>query len=162
MLGAPVEDAPSKARQLVEENSEHRREVRRLRQKMADLQVGEVIAGAEERGGFRIVAARVNVDAPDALQALSHAMRSRLHDRGDWAFLLGSVVEGRPLFFSAASESAVEAGANAGKIVQRAAQITGGGGGGRPGLASGGGRDASRINQGLDAGRALLVESLNG
>ena len=161
-LGAPVEDAPSRARQLVEENSEHRREVRRLYQKIADLQVSEVIAGAEELGDFRIVAARVNVDGPDALQALSHAMRSKFQDRGDWAFLVGSVVEGRPLFFSAASESAIEAGANAGKIVQRAAQVTGGGGGGRPGLASGGGRDASRINQGLDAGRALLVESLNG
>ncbi len=161
-LGAPVEDAPSRARQVVEENSEHRKEIRRLRQKIADLQVNEVVAGVEDLGGFGIVAARVNVDAADALQALSHAMRSKLHDRGDWAFLVGSVVGDRPLFFSAVSDSAVEAGAHAGKIVQRAAQVTGGGGGGRPGLASGGGRDASRINEGLDAGRALLVESLNG
>ncbi len=161
-LGAPVEDAPSRARQVVEENSEHRKEIRRLRQKIADLQVNEVVAGVEDIDGFGIVAARVHVDAADALQALSHAMRSKLHDRGDWAFLVGSVVGDRPLFFSAASDSAVEAGAHAGKIVQRAAQVTGGGGGGRPGLASGGGRDASRINEGLDAGRALLVESLNG
>ena len=161
-LGAPIEDAPLRARQIVEENSERKKEIRRLRQKIANLQVSEVLAGAEEVAGFRLVAARVNVDAADALQALSHAMRSKLQDRGDWAFLVGSVVGGRPLFFSAASDSAIEAGASAGKTVQRAARLTGGGGGGRPGLASGGGRDASRLKEGLDAGRALLVESLIG
>ena len=142
------------------ENSEHRREVQRLRQKIANLQVSGVIANAEKLGDFTVVAARVSADDADTLQALSESMRSKLH--GDWAFLLGSVVDGRPLFFSAASESAVKAGVNAGRIVQRAAQITGGGGGGRPDIANGGGRDASRMDEGLNAGRGLLAESLDG
>ncbi len=160
VMSAPIEDAPSRARQLVEENSEHRREVQRLRQKIANLQVSGVIANAEKLGDFTVVAARVSADDADTLQALSESMRSKLH--GDWAFLLGSVVDGRPLFFSAASESAVKAGVNAGRIVQRAAQITGGGGGGRPDIANGGGRDASRMDEGLNAGRGLLAESLDG
>lgn len=159
-LSAPVEDAASRVRQLVEETSAHRREAQRLRQKIANLQVDGVIANAERLGDSTVVAARVNVDDSDTLKALSESMRSKL--QGDWAFILGSVVDGRPLFFSAASKSAVKAGANAGKIVQRAAEVTGGGGGGRPDLANGGGRDASRIDEGLDAGRGLIVESLDG
>ncbi len=157
-LNAPIEDVTERVRRLLEENSEHRRELDRLRQRIANQQVDAVVAKSEILSGFSVVTEQIDVDDSSTLRVLSDSLRFKLGD--DWAFLIGAVVDGRPLFFAAASESAVGAGANAGKIVETAAKTTGGGGGGRPEMANGGGRDASRLMDGLKAGRQALLKSL--
>jgi alanyl-tRNA synthetase len=48
------------------------------------------------------------------------------------------------------------------EVVRAAAKVAGGGGGGRPEMAQGAGKDASKIDAALEAGRKLIEEKLGG
>ena len=60
-----------------------------------------------------------------------------------------------------ATDGAVKAGAHAGNIVRTAAQICGGGGGGRPNMAQAGGKDASKVGQALEEAKKLAISQMN-
>jgi alanyl-tRNA synthetase len=51
---------------------------------------------------------------------------------------------------------AVEDGLDASAVIKEIGPIVGGGGGGRPSMARAGGKDASRLDEALDAARSLL------
>ena len=56
----------------------------------------------------------------------------------------------------------VERGVKAGAIVKVAAELVGGGGGGRDTMAQAGGRDPERLGEAIDAGRAAIEAALAG
>ncbi len=85
-------------------------------------------------------------------------MRSKL---GDSAVVLGGSDDGRVAIVGAFSESAVERGLNAAEIVREAAEVVGGGGGGRPDIAQAGGRDASKLAEALKTARAAIERKLS-
>ena len=64
---------------------------------------------------------------------------------------------GKVSLLVSAAEDAVKAGAHAGNIVKAVAGIVGGGGGGRPNMARAGGRDASKLDEALAAGRDAVA-----
>jgi alanyl-tRNA synthetase len=55
---------------------------------------------------------------------------------------------------------AVERGLNAGDVVRVAAQVAGGGGGGRPTLAQAGGKDPAKLPEALAAARLEIEKQL--
>ena len=60
-----------------------------------------------------------------------------------------------------ATQEAVAAGAHAGNIVREAAKVCGGGGGGKPGMAQAGGKDASKAEEALKAAKAVIEAQLS-
>jgi alanyl-tRNA synthetase len=56
--------------------------------------------------------------------------------------------------------SAVKRGLNAGDVVRTAAQITGGGGGGRDTMAQAGGRDPDKLPEAIAAARLSIENAL--
>jgi alanyl-tRNA synthetase len=64
--------------------------------------------------------------------------------------------DGKVSLLAAASNDQVTNGFHSGKTVAELAGLLGGGGGGRPNLAQGQGRDASRIEAARERGAALL------
>ena len=89
-------------------------------------------------------------DAQDA-QALRE-MGDRLRDKlGSGVVVLGSVFNGRPGLLAMVTPDLVERGFDAGAIVNEAARVMGGGGGGQPRLAQAGGKDASKLDDALAA-----------
>ena len=69
------------------------------------------------------------------------------------------VNNGRPVILVATNEGAREAGVKAGALVRVAAGVLGGGGGGKDDVAQGGGQDATKVNEALDAIRAAIAGS---
>jgi len=67
--------------------------------------------------------------------------------------MLGSGAEGKVTFVAAVSDDLVKKGLKAGDWVRETAKIAGGGGGGRPNLAQGSGKDASKIPAALEKAR---------
>ncbi|HHW42557.1 MAG TPA: hypothetical protein GXX25_01880, partial [Desulfotomaculum sp.] len=53
-------------------------------------------------------------------------------------------------------------GLHAGKLVKEIAPIVGGGGGGRPDMASAGGKDPSRLQEALDRAYTVVMGQLKG
>jgi alanyl-tRNA synthetase len=64
---------------------------------------------------------------------------------GGLVVLLASVADDNVTLVAMADEKAVARGVSAGKIVKEASAMLGGGGGGRPAMAQGGGRDARAL-----------------
>ena len=65
--------------------------------------------------------------------------------------LAGVNEEGKPMVAVATNEAARKQGIKAGDLVRGASKILGGGGGGKPDFAQGGGADATKINEALEA-----------
>jgi alanyl-tRNA synthetase len=74
------------------------------------------------------------------------------------AIVLGSVVDGTPNIVVMLTPDRVEAGLHAGKLAQQLGKIMGAGGGGRPDIATAGGKDASQLDAALEKARELLTE----
>jgi alanyl-tRNA synthetase len=117
----------------------------------------ELVAGADELTGVRVVVDEV--DAPDqgALLALSDAVRQKL---GDAAVVLGCAADGRAHLVANFAPSAVERGLKAGDVVRAAAQVVGGGGGGRDTMAQAGGREPDKLPEALAAARLEIEKAL--
>jgi alanyl-tRNA synthetase len=123
-----------------------------------DRQLAEtVLASAEEIAGIRVVAQPVEVDDAKALLELSDQVKQKL---GDAAVVLGTAVEGRVHLVANFSDAAVGRGLKAGDVVKVAAQVTGGGGGGRPTMAQAGGRDPEKLPEAIAAARTAIEQAL--
>ena len=93
--------------------------------------------------------------APDAkaLLELSDRVKQSL---GDAAVVLGTAVDGRVHLVANFAPAAVERGLKAGDVVSVAAEVTGGGGGGRDTMAQAGGRDPEKLPEAIAAARLAI------
>jgi alanyl-tRNA synthetase len=110
--------------------------------------------GAAERGRLKVLV----VEAPegtlgDALLELADRLRGSL---GPSAVVLGVRDGERVQLVASMTPEAVEDGLDAAAVIKAIGPIVGGGGGGRPAMARAGGKDASRLDEALDAARRLL------
>jgi alanyl-tRNA synthetase len=111
-------------------------------------------AGAAEHGRLKVLV----VEAPegtlgDALLELADRLRGSL---GPSAVVLGVRDGERVQLVATMTPEAVEDGLDASAVIKAIGPIVGGGGGGRPAMARAGGKDASRLDEALDAARRLL------
>ena len=106
---------------------------------------------AEAHTGALIVAA-----LEDADQAALRAATDIIHQmHPESAMLLGSVVGDKVAFVARVPDALIKKGLKAGDWVKTAAKVAGGGGGGRPNMAQAGGKDPSKLQDALDAGKAF-------
>jgi alanyl-tRNA synthetase len=149
--------------------SEVVRAVERLTERLRELErkpaagpdrgrADELVAGAEEVSGVRVVVEAVDEDDPKVLLELSDAVKQRL---GTAAVVLGSAANGRVHLVANFAPAAVERGLKAGDVVRAAAQIAGGGGGGRDTMAQAGGREPEKLPEALATARVEIERALS-
>ena len=109
---------------------------------------------ADQAGGNLIVAALENADA----QSLRTAMDVIRKKRPDAAMLLATVSGNKVAFVASVPDDLIKQGLKAGDWVRQAAQVTGGGGGGRPDMAQAGGKDPAKLAEALEAGRTFAAK----
>jgi alanyl-tRNA synthetase len=117
----------------------------------------ELVAGASERDGIKVVVARSDVEGPKELLEVADRVKSAL---GDGAVVLGTAGDGRPHLIVSFTRSAVDRGLSAAAVVKQAAQVIGGGGGGRDTMAQAGGRDPEKLDEALEAAREAIEAKL--
>jgi alanyl-tRNA synthetase len=119
---------------------------------------GALADRAAQVDGALVLAEAVEGVDTKALMDVADRVKGRLGDSA--AIVLGSVVDGRVHLVAAVTPALVERGVKAGEIVKVAAQITGGGGGGRDTMAQAGGRDPDKLNDALAAARSAIEQRL--
>jgi len=136
-----------------------REQSKRPREPAADLgpMADELVATADDLGGLKLVTAVTAAPSPRELLKLSDTVRQRL---GDAAVVLGATAEDRVHLVANFSESAVERGAKAGEVVRIAAEVAGGGGGGRDTMAQAGAKDPGKLPDAIAAARRELERLL--
>ena len=152
-LGARAENVLPAAEKLSARVRELERELAQTQRQLAGGASDEILANASQSNGIRFVASR----APQGLDKNSlRELADTLADKLNGVAILALENEGKVVWAVKASKASVEAGAHAGNIVKALAQITGGGGGGRPDFAQAGGKDASKIDEALAQAASLV------
>ena len=156
-LGKLLDTAPEGVMQKVQALLESREaEIKRaeaLERDMALKDVAPLLSKVVDIDGVKLLAARVKPSRPETLRDMADALRDRL---GSAVIVLGTVNEDKPYFVVMVTPDLTAKGYHAGNIIRQAAAISGGGGGGKPGLAQGGGKDVSRLDEAIAAVPSLL------
>ena len=136
------------AEKLGKETADLRKELSRLRVREGASSIDEMVAGGTRIDGSVLVTAQVSAASMDELKSLGDALRTRLPSG---VGVLGALIDGKPALVCIVTDDLIKGkGVQAGRIVGAVAGVLGGGGGGKPHLATAGGKDAGKL------GRALL------
>ena len=112
--------------------------------------VDQLLAGAADAGGVKIIAAEVPGGTPQSLRDLIDQLRRK---SAPIAVLLGvRQDEGKVMLVAGLSRDLVDRGLNAVEWIRSASELVGGGGGGRPDLAQAGGKIPDKLPEALEAG----------
>jgi alanyl-tRNA synthetase len=153
-LGTPLVDLERRLDALLQQQTDLEKALAASAQREAAQKASELLVKVELLGGVPTLVTEVSVPSGDALQSLLEALKSRFQGV---LFLAAAVGEGASL--AAAVDASLVSRFNAGRLVQAAAPLVEGKGGGRPDFARGAGKAASRIPQALVAVKELLLKS---
>jgi alanyl-tRNA synthetase len=157
VLKVPPGEVPSRAESLVAE-------IRRLKKQAATggveqaFSADQLLSGAEEVAGTKIVVAEVPGAGPQTLRQLIDQLRRK---GSPVAVLLASRQDDEKVMLVAGiSRELVAKGCDAVQWVRAAASAVGGSGGGRADMAQAGGRDAAKLPEAFEAARAMIRDAL--
>ncbi len=144
-----VPDVEAAIRKAVEENSELKKQAQEAMIERANNVAREALAAAKEINGIKVVSLR-GVRLPEVVKNV--AMGVRRDSPEATAFIAATTdASGKPLLTVALTDDLVKNGLNAAQIARNAAKNIKGGGGGQPGFAQAGGKDAEGIPAAFDA-----------
>lgn len=145
------------AEQLRGRVKELEKELEQLRAKLAAGETETLIERAKEVGGVKVVSGTAPVASMDDLRNMTDAIREKL---GSGVVVLGAVAGEGKVNLVAAVTKDLAGKLHAGKLVKEVAAICGGGGGGRPDMATAGGKNPEKLNEALQAVGRLVGEQL--
>lgn len=146
-LGSNSENAVNRINSILKENKELEKEIEAIKRESAKENLDEVLGEAKDLDGIKILAKKYEGQDVNTLRDLADEFRDKL---GDSVITLATVNDGKINFVVASSDKAIERGLKAGDIIKQVAAITGGGGGGRPNMATAGGKDVEKLDEALN------------
>ena len=149
----PMEVA-NKARAVSAELKEKDKKIEELNAKLAGSKISDLMSGALEVNGVKIITARLDGTQPGDLRTMCDKVKG---DNENAVCLFASVNGDKLTFCSAAGKAAIAKGANAGNIVREVAKLAGGNGGGKPDSAMAGGKDVSKADEAIAAARDIIA-----
>jgi alanyl-tRNA synthetase len=117
----------------------------------------EMAATGQRIGGITVFVGRGEDADQRSLLDLADRIKSRA---GEAAVVLGGAADGKVALVASFSKEVVDRGIKANDVIREAAQIVGGGGGGRDNVAQAGGRDPSKLDEALSAARDAIEAKL--
>ena len=124
-----------------------KKQLSKYRIKEVSLGIETLIERAQILEGIKIVSGKVDVQSVDELQSLGDTLRSKL---GSGVGVLSAVMNEKVSLVCVVTDDLIKnKKLQAGKIVGEIAKLVGGGGGGRPHLATAGGKDVAKLDEAL-------------
>jgi len=142
LLKAPVGELTERIERLLDDRKDALRRVEKLEGAQRGEAAGDLLSGAREVGGARVIGARVDGLDAKALRELIDDLRNRL---GSGVVCIAAESGGKALVAVGVTED-LTGTYKAGDLVREVAKVVGGGGGGRPDFAQAGGKDPGQID----------------
>lgn len=120
-------------------------------------QIDSIIDAARECHGGRIAISRMQVGNNEQLKAVGDVLRERLESG---VGLLADVIDGKVLLVCVVTDDFVSRGVKAGALVGMIAKKLGGGGGGRPHMATAGAKDTNALDTVLAEAHEMICEAI--
>ena len=147
-------DVVAAIRKSIEDNAAMKKQVEEYFQERINNLVADSLAKAETVDGITVVT-MTGVRLPEAVKNVAFGMRTKSPEH---TVFIGATVDPaqKPLLTLMITEDLVKSGLNAGAIIRSAAKEIKGGGGGQPGFAQAGGKDAEGIARAFEAMKAAI------
>lgn len=118
----------------------------KLKSKLANDSVGDVLNQVKEVKGVKVLAIKVADVDMNGLRNLGDQMKEKL---GEGVIVIASVQGDKVNLMATATDGAIAKGAHAGNLIKAIAGLVGGGGGGRPNMAQAGGKNPAGVDNAL-------------
>ena len=118
----------------------------KLKSKLANDSLGDVMNQVQEVNGVKLLAVQVKDVDMNGLRNLGDQLKEKL---GEGVVVIASVQDGKVNLMASVTGEAQKKGAHAGNLIKAIAGLVGGGGGGRPNMAQAGGKNPAGIPDAL-------------
>ncbi|OIK20426.1 alanine--tRNA ligase [Bacillus amyloliquefaciens] len=145
-LKTNVKDVPKRIQSLQAELKEAQRENESLLSKLGNVEAGAILSKVKDIGGVKVLAEKVNAKDMNHLRTMVDDLKAKL---GSAVIILGAVQNDKVNLSAGVTKDLIEKGLHAGKMVKQAAEVCGGGGGGRPDMAQAGGKQPEKLEEAL-------------
>ena len=132
-------------------------ESEKLKAKLANEAVGDVLDQVQEVNGVKVLAIQVRDVDMNGLRNLGDHLKEKL---GEGGVVIISETGGKVSLMATATDGAQKKGAHAGNLIKAIASLVGGGGGGRPGMAQAGGKNPAGIPDALKKVPEVVAEQV--
>ncbi|ERL12734.1 alanine--tRNA ligase [Coriobacteriaceae bacterium BV3Ac1] len=150
-LKCKASDVPARIAALTAELADARKKAREAKATVSDADRTTV-----ELEGYSCVFAKLNGVGGRDLRSVWDSIRDGAHKPEIACVLISATPEGKVALLAAASDSAVNAGFDSGKLIREIAGLVGGRGGGKAAMAQAGGADIAGIDAALAKAQQLL------
>lgn len=147
----------AKIESLLEEVKALHSENEKLKSKLANDSLGNVMDQVKDVKGVKVLAVKVTDVDMNGLRNLGDQLKEKL---GEGVIVIASVQDGKVNLMAAATEEAQKKGAHAGNLIKSIASLVGGGGGGRPGMAQAGGKNPAGVDACLSKVSEVISEQI--
>ncbi|HXG37255.1 MAG TPA: alanine--tRNA ligase [Bacteroidota bacterium] len=130
------------------------RELAQYRLRALSSNIDTLLEHSVKLDGLKVVTAKVPAASMDELKSLGDTLRSKL---GSGVGILASVADEKVSLVCVVTDDLVVAKKlDAGKVVSAVAKLIGGGGGGRPHMATAGGKDVAKVDEALRSTESIV------
>ena len=140
---------------LLEKMKSLEKELSKYKLERAQSELDALVAKAVRWNDASIVIAKVEANDVEQLKALGDSLREKLHSG---VGILAAIIDEKVQLVCVVTDDLVKGqGLKAGKIVGDVAKLLGGGGGGKPHLATAGGKDISKLDDALKQAMKIIT-----
>ena len=143
---------------MLEELKSLHSENEKLKSKLANNAMGDVMSQVVEVKGVKVLAVKVADVDMNGLRNLGDQMKEKL---GEGVIVIASVLDGKVNLMATATDGAQKQGAHAGNLIKAIAGFVGGGGGGRPNMAQAGGKNPAGVEDALAKVKEVVKEQIH-
>lgn len=152
-----VPDLTGAIRKMVEENAVYKKQVEEFARIKAAQFASRLSEAAVQVGGINLIVVDSAMLCDVDSSVLRNSALSLQKDAQNTALVAAFEADGKAQLLLMYSADLVKAGKNAGKDIREASKLIQGGGGGQPGLATAGGKNAGGLAEALDMLRTLAT-----
>ncbi len=156
LLNVHPEDIVARLESMAGTTKRLEKQVAELSTQLATSDLGDLLNGAKEIEGIKVVAAVIPLDSPKTLREVGDRMRD---DMGTGVAVLGGEINGKAALLAIVSKDLTKM-IKAGELVNRVAAIVGGKGGGRPDMAQAGGTMPDKMSEAIASVHEFVRELL--
>ncbi len=142
-LHSKIEESYQKEKSLIDEIRSLEKEITKLKSQDLAKGIDELIANSKEVNGVSIIVNKITIDSNDELRDFTDELR--LKAKQNSIIVNATILEEKVLLAIAVTDD-LTSKYQAGKLISEAAKYLGGGGGGKPHLATAGGKDISKLD----------------
>ncbi len=157
LLQSEGSDPLEKLQKTLEEKKRIEKEVERLRSEVAGSAMQDLAAQAVTVGRAKMVAAKVEAHSMDELKEMGDSLREGLKSG---VAVLVAVIDEKPSLVVTVTPDLVKDGVDAVPIAKELGKLLGGGGGGKPHMATAGGRNPEGIPDVISKSSTVLIKYL--